>query len=193
MAHASGAALCGRVAGAAAPQPQFPFDSPHCEQHDLRQWHSPSGTRQFVHVVTVRDDERERRRLSESGGPSARIRFKVAEPRGPARCLRRAPRGARDAQGGEIPSIKALLVLDGEGKRIVARYYKNQFATPAEETAFEKKLYDKTMRSNAKTEGRARRLPCPAAPRGRGREHTARHRRTPPPCVRQARSSCSTT
>ena len=101
LAHASGAALCGRVAGAAAPQPQFPFDSPHCEQHDLRQWHSPSGTRQLVHVVTVRDDERERRRLSESGGPSARMRFKVAAPRGPAVCgrakLRSEPFGVAGA------------------------------------------------------------------------------------------------
>jgi len=43
-------------------------------------------------------------------------------------------------------------VLDGDGKRVVARYYKNQYATLQEETAFEKKLYDKTMRSNAKTE-----------------------------------------
>ena len=102
LAHASGAALCGRAAGAAAPQPQFPFDSPHCEQDDLRQWHSPSGTRQLVQVVTVRDDERERRRLSESGGPPARMRFKVVvEPRGPAVCgrakLRSEPFGVAGA------------------------------------------------------------------------------------------------
>jgi len=53
---------------------------------------------------------------------------------------------------GDIPSIKSLLVLDAEGKRIVCRYYKSDFATLTEETAFEKKLFDKTSRTNAKTE-----------------------------------------
>lgn len=52
----------------------------------------------------------------------------------------------------EIPCIKAILVLDNDGKRIVSRYYSPHFATPAEELAFEKKLSDKTMRTNAKTE-----------------------------------------
>jgi len=52
----------------------------------------------------------------------------------------------------DIPSIKSLLVLDADGKRIVCRYYKNDFANFAEETAFEKKLFDKTSRTNAKNE-----------------------------------------
>ena len=53
----------------------------------------------------------------------------------------------------DIPSVKGLLVLDGEGKRIVARYYSTHFASSADELAFEKKLFDKTARTNAKTEG----------------------------------------
>ena len=53
---------------------------------------------------------------------------------------------------GEIPSIRALVVLDAEGKRIVSRYYKNDFSSLVEEHAFEKKLFEKTMRTNAKNE-----------------------------------------
>jgi len=53
---------------------------------------------------------------------------------------------------GNIPSIKSLLVLDSDGKRIISRYYKGEFASLAEETAFEKKLSDKTIRTNAKNE-----------------------------------------
>ena len=53
----------------------------------------------------------------------------------------------------EIPSVKGLLVLDGDGKRIVARYFSSHFASATDELAFEKKLFDKTARTNAKTEG----------------------------------------
>uniref|UniRef100_A0A6V3YEI3 Coatomer subunit zeta n=1 Tax=Prymnesium polylepis TaxID=72548 RepID=A0A6V3YEI3_9EUKA len=55
-------------------------------------------------------------------------------------------------ESADIPSVKGLLVLDGEGKRIVARYYSSHFASSADELAFEKKLFDKTARTNAKTE-----------------------------------------
>lgn len=53
---------------------------------------------------------------------------------------------------GDVPSIKALVVLDGDGKRVVSRHYKADYATTADELAFEKKLFDKTMRTNAKNE-----------------------------------------
>ena len=53
----------------------------------------------------------------------------------------------------EIPSVAAILLLDGDGKRIVVRYYRSSFATAADEMAFEKKLFDKTARTNAKNEG----------------------------------------
>merc|ERR1712070_781241 len=51
-----------------------------------------------------------------------------------------------------IPSVKGLLVLDGDGKRIVVRYFSSHFASATDELAFEKKLFDKTARTNAKTE-----------------------------------------
>lgn len=54
---------------------------------------------------------------------------------------------------GEVPAIKAILVVDADGKRILARYYSADWASAADETNFEKKLYDKTMRTNAKNEG----------------------------------------
>lgn len=50
----------------------------------------------------------------------------------------------------EIPSISAVVLLDSEGKRIVVRYYKSALAGTTEELAFEKKLFDKTARTNAK-------------------------------------------
>ena len=90
------------------------------------------------------------------------------------------------ALAGDVPTIKAILIVDGEGKRIMARYYgAPEFPSSVEEASFEKKLYDKTMRTNAKNEGgldqrpgdglhaqpqRSRRCRCPAcsrAPRAR--------------------------
>lgn len=55
-------------------------------------------------------------------------------------------------ENADIPSVAAILLLDADGKRIIVRYYKSSFATTAEEMAFEKKLHDKTVRTNAKTE-----------------------------------------
>ena len=49
--------------------------------------------------------------------------------------------------------MAAVLILDSEGKRVVARYYKSNFTSSTEELAFEKKLFDKTVRTNAKSEG----------------------------------------
>lgn len=61
--------------------------------------------------------------------------------------------------------IKAILVVDADGKRIMARYYgAPEFPTGEAETTFEKKLYDKTMRTNAKNEGALARLESPLAP-----------------------------
>ena len=60
---------------------------------------------------------------------------------------------------GDIPMVKAILVVDADGKRIMARYYgAPEFPTGEAETTFEKKLYDKTMRTNAKNEGAPARL-----------------------------------
>jgi len=49
----------------------------------------------------------------------------------PAAAAVRSPLRARALQG-NIPSIKSLLVLDSDGKRIISRYYKGEFASLAE-------------------------------------------------------------
>ncbi|RIB05631.1 Longin-like domain-containing protein [Gigaspora rosea] len=44
----------------------------------------------------------------------------------------------------------AVILLDGEGNRILAKYYgsKNAYPTPKEQKVFEKGLFDKTRRAN---------------------------------------------
>ena len=51
--------------------------------------------------------------------------------------------------GKAVVAFGAVVVLDGDGKRIVARYFGKDFASSTEELAFEKKLFEKTMRTNA--------------------------------------------
>ncbi len=46
--------------------------------------------------------------------------------------------------------MKAVLILDNDGKRLVAKYYGNDFATHKEQVAFEKDLVKKTQRINGK-------------------------------------------
>lgn len=52
-----------------------------------------------------------------------------------------------------VPLVKAILILDGDGNRLAAKYYdKQEFPNDAEQTAFEQKLYRKTKQTNARTE-----------------------------------------
>ena len=62
---------------------------------------------------------------------------------------------------GLVPSVGAVLVMDSEGNRIVARYFQEVVnfsklredpTAPADQLAFEKKLFEKTARTNAKNE-----------------------------------------
>ncbi|KAA0190703.1 Coatomer protein complex subunit zeta 1, partial [Fasciolopsis buskii] len=46
-------------------------------------------------------------------------------------------------------SIKAVLILDGDGKRIVAKYYDNTFSSAKEQLEFESKLFKKTNKSSS--------------------------------------------
>lgn len=51
-----------------------------------------------------------------------------------------------------IPSlytIKAIIVLDSDGLRLVGKYYDDQFTTVKEQTDFEKMLFAKTSKANA--------------------------------------------
>jgi len=45
--------------------------------------------------------------------------------------------------------VKAILILDNDGNRLIAKYYDNTFASAKEQKAFEKNLFNKTHRANA--------------------------------------------
>eukprot|EP01100_Stratorugosa_tubuloviscum_P007888 TRINITY_DN3252_c1_g1_i1.p1 TRINITY_DN3252_c1_g1~~TRINITY_DN3252_c1_g1_i1.p1 ORF type:complete len:173 (+),score=84.95 TRINITY_DN3252_c1_g1_i1:94-612(+) len=45
-------------------------------------------------------------------------------------------------------TIKGILILDSEGKRIASRYYTKDWPTSKEQLAFEKTLFSKTFRAN---------------------------------------------
>eukprot|EP01119_Soliformovum_irregulare_P007453 TRINITY_DN19880_c0_g1_i1.p1 TRINITY_DN19880_c0_g1~~TRINITY_DN19880_c0_g1_i1.p1 ORF type:complete len:170 (+),score=30.02 TRINITY_DN19880_c0_g1_i1:31-540(+) len=46
-------------------------------------------------------------------------------------------------------TIKAILILDVDGKRLCAKYYTNDLPTFKEQEAFEKKLFAKTSKANS--------------------------------------------
>merc|ERR1712185_430529 len=50
------------------------------------------------------------------------------------------------------PTIKNLLIMDGDGARIVSRYYTSDHANFAAEQTYEKNLFNKTSKSNARSE-----------------------------------------
>ncbi|KAG2689097.1 hypothetical protein I3760_09G124300 [Carya illinoinensis] len=51
------------------------------------------------------------------------------------------------------PSIKNILLLDSEGKRVAAKYYSGDWPTNSAKEAFEKAVFTKTQKTNARTEG----------------------------------------
>lgn len=51
------------------------------------------------------------------------------------------------------PSIKNVLLLDSEGKRVAVKYYTDDWPTHAAKLAFEKSVFTKTLKTNARTEG----------------------------------------
>lgn len=87
-------------------------------------------------------DARARPRKLHASHAPRREALAAPDPRPPARAM----------EGGEIPSVIGAVILDGDGRRVVSRYYKSHFASSAEELAFEKKLFDKTSRTAAKSE-----------------------------------------
>ncbi|KAF2301026.1 hypothetical protein GH714_019364 [Hevea brasiliensis] len=50
------------------------------------------------------------------------------------------------------PMVKNILLLDSEGKRVAVKYYSDDWPTNNAKLAFEKSLFAKTMKSNARTE-----------------------------------------
>jgi len=45
--------------------------------------------------------------------------------------------------------VKAILILDNDGNRLIAKYYDGTFSTTKEQKKFEKDLFGKTHRANA--------------------------------------------
>eukprot|EP00262_Sarcandra_glabra_P004561 TRINITY_DN1564_c0_g1_i2.p1 TRINITY_DN1564_c0_g1~~TRINITY_DN1564_c0_g1_i2.p1 ORF type:complete len:178 (-),score=38.46 TRINITY_DN1564_c0_g1_i2:339-872(-) len=50
------------------------------------------------------------------------------------------------------PSIKNILLLDSEGKRVAVKYYSDDWPTLGAKLAFEKSVFTKTQKTNARTE-----------------------------------------
>ncbi|XP_020702297.1 coatomer subunit zeta-2-like isoform X1 [Dendrobium catenatum] len=50
------------------------------------------------------------------------------------------------------PSFKNILLLDSEGKRVAVKYYADDWPTQAAKLAFEKSVFTKTQKTNARTE-----------------------------------------
>lgn len=84
----------------------------------------------------------------------------------------------------DIPAVTCLLILDADGNRICCKYYSPDFASLSEQLAFEKKIFDKTSRTNARTEG-ARRAPHPSG--ARSAPPAPRRSRVPHPLRRPPR------
>ena len=53
---------------------------------------------------------------------------------------------------GEIPGVLNVLLLDSDGKRVAVRYYDSAMKTTAAQMKFEKEVFSKTSRNNARGE-----------------------------------------
>ncbi|XAR49923.1 hypothetical protein NMG60_11004108 [Bertholletia excelsa] len=50
------------------------------------------------------------------------------------------------------PTIKNILLLDSEGKRVAVKYFSDEWATNSAKLAFEKSVFTKTQKTNARSE-----------------------------------------
>ncbi|KAH7662716.1 Vesicle coat complex COPI zeta subunit protein [Dioscorea alata] len=50
------------------------------------------------------------------------------------------------------PSVKNILLLDSEGKRVAVKYFSDDWPTLAAKLSFEKSLFAKTVKTNARSE-----------------------------------------
>uniref|UniRef100_K3ZAK6 Coatomer subunit zeta n=1 Tax=Setaria italica TaxID=4555 RepID=K3ZAK6_SETIT len=57
------------------------------------------------------------------------------------------------------PSVKNILLLDSEGKRVAVKYYSDDWPTLSAKLAFEKSVFAKTQKANAGTEGNLHLIP----------------------------------
>ncbi|XP_028774405.1 coatomer subunit zeta-3-like [Neltuma alba] len=56
------------------------------------------------------------------------------------------------APHGTSPIIKNILILDSEGKRVAVKYYADDWPTNSSKLAFEKYVFNKTIKTNARSE-----------------------------------------
>uniref|UniRef100_A0A8C3C6J6 Coatomer subunit zeta n=1 Tax=Cairina moschata TaxID=8855 RepID=A0A8C3C6J6_CAIMO len=95
-----------------------------------------------------------------------------SQPRSQPRPRRWQQPGAVGAQPEpSLYTVKALLVLDSRGQRLLAKYYDGSFPTAQEQAAFESSVFSKTRGAGADAVGRARlplRRPRPRAAEGLG-------------------------
>lgn len=52
------------------------------------------------------------------------------------------------AQTVSMHAIKAVILMDNDGNRIISKYYDDTYSTMKEQKAFEKSLFNKTVRAN---------------------------------------------
>ncbi|GMI72377.1 hypothetical protein like AT3G09800 [Hibiscus trionum] len=50
------------------------------------------------------------------------------------------------------PAVKNILILDSDGKRVAVKYYSDEWPTHSAKLNFEKSLFARTLKSNARTE-----------------------------------------
>ncbi|XP_022891337.1 coatomer subunit zeta-1-like [Olea europaea var. sylvestris] len=50
------------------------------------------------------------------------------------------------------PTVKNILLLDSEGKRVAVKYFSDDWPTNSAKLAFEKSVFTKTQKTNARTE-----------------------------------------
>jgi len=51
------------------------------------------------------------------------------------------------------PSVKNILLLDSEGKCVAVKYFSDDWTTNASKLAYEKSVFTKTLKTNARAEG----------------------------------------
>ena len=51
------------------------------------------------------------------------------------------------------PVVKNILILDTEGKRVAVKYYSDDWPTNSSKLAFEKMVFSKTIKTNARVDG----------------------------------------
>ncbi|KAI3512527.1 hypothetical protein L1887_19843 [Cichorium endivia] len=63
-----------------------------------------------------------------------------------------SPSMAISARRDFCPIIKNILLLDSEGRRVAVKYYTDEWPTNSDKLAFERSIFSKTLKTNARTE-----------------------------------------